>query len=148
MTRTDERLAELAKMSARDLRGEWERVHGELSPAGFAADLLTRGIAYRLQVKGQGGLPPAILRLIRRGQVELAQGSVVRDQPLPLRVGTRLTRDWHGRTHHVTVVENGFDYADQPYRSLSAIARVITGAGWSGPRFFGLIGRARTADRG
>ena len=143
-----ERLVELAAMNVRDLRGEWERVHGERSPAGFAADLLMRGIAYRLQAKGQGGLPPVILRLIRGGQIELAQGSVVRDQPLPLRVGTRLTRDWHGKTHHVTVIENGFDYADQHYRSLSAIARVITGAGWLGPRFFGLIGRARTADRG
>ena len=148
MTRTDKRLVELAAMNVRDLRAEWERVHGERSPAGFAADLLMRGIAYQLQAKGQGGLPTVILRLIRKGQAELAQGSVVRDQPLPLRAGTRLTRDWHGKTHHVIVVENGFDYADQHYRSLSAIARVITGAGWSGPRFFGLIGRARTADRG
>jgi hypothetical protein len=52
--------------------------------------------------------------------------------------GTRLTREWHGRTHHVEVVDGGYIYKERRYRSLTAIAREITGAAWSGPRFFGL----------
>jgi len=52
--------------------------------------------------------------------------------------GTRLLREWQGQTHHVTVLINGFEYAGQNYRSLTAIARLITGTAWSGPLFFGL----------
>lgn len=133
-------------MTPRELRAKWALVYGEPAPSGFAPDLLARAIAYRLQEKGQGGLPSPILRVIRKGQVELTQAGALRDQPLALRPGTRLTRDWHGKTHHVTVTKEGFDYADQAYRSLTAIARAITGAGWSGPRFFGLTSRAGQSD--
>ena len=90
-----------------------------------------------------GGLPRNIAREIRGGVLEIAAASLAPDRAPPLRSGTRLTREWHGRTHHVHVVDGGFDYGDQRYRSLTAIARKITGAAWSGPRFFGL-----TASRG
>jgi hypothetical protein len=55
-----------------------------------------------------------------------------------IKPGTRLVREWNGRTHHVEVLDKGFRWNDRTYRSLSSIAKAITGAHWSGPRFFGL----------
>jgi hypothetical protein len=66
---------------------------------------------------------------------------------LSLKTGTRLVREWHGRTCHVAVLENSFLYEDQQYASLSQIARVVTGTKWSGPRFFGLRQGAEPAAR-
>ena len=62
--------------------------------------------------------------------------------PRKLTPGTRLVRDWHGTGHTVTVLEKGFAYEGREWRSLSAIAKAITGAHWNGPKFFGLPGRA------
>ena len=128
-------------MNPNALRDEWIRVLRIPRPASFGPDLLARALAYSLQEKVNGGLSSNIAREIRRGVAELAATSVSPKRPPPLRPGTRLTREWHGRTHHVHVVDGGFDYQDQRYRSLTAIARQITGARWSGPRFFGLAGR-------
>ena len=141
---TSERLASIEAMKPRDLRTEWEGVHRVPAPPGFGPDLLARALAYRAQEKAHGGIAPGVAREIRRGVAELAATSMLPDRAPPLRPGTRLTREWHGRTHHVHVVERGFEYRDKPYRSLTAIAREITGARWSGPRFFGLAG-ARNA---
>ena len=63
-----------------------------------------------------------------------------------IRAGARLIREWNGRTHTVMVEEDGFSYAGQNYRSLSAVARDITGARWSGPRFFGLAIKKGASD--
>jgi hypothetical protein len=63
-----------------------------------------------------------------------------------IRAGARLLREWNGRTHIVTVEVHGFSYAGRSYQSLSAIARDITGARWSGPRFFGLISKRGASD--
>ena len=134
----DERLASLAAMGPKDLRAEWERVHRVPPPAAFGPDLLARALAYAVQEKVRGGLPSSLIREIRRGVADLAATSMLPDRAPPLQPGTRLTREWHGRTHHVHVVYPGFEYRDKPYRSLTAIAREITGARWSGPRFFGL----------
>ena len=60
--------------------------------------------------------------------------------------GTRLVRDWHGETHTVTVRDRGYEWRGQTYRSLSLVAREITGTNWSGPRFFGLTSRSRASD--
>ena len=140
---TSERLASIGAMKPKDLRTEWERVHRVPAPAGFGPDLLARGLAYRAQEKARGGLAPGVAREIKRGVAELAATSMLPDRAPPLRPGTRLTREWHGRTHHVHVVERGFEYRDKHYRSLTAIAREITGARWSGPRFFGIAGARR-----
>jgi hypothetical protein len=136
-----EQVAEIAAMNPNALREEWIRVQRAPRPASFGPDLLARALAYSLQEKAAGPLPGNIAREIKRGVAELAATSVSPHRPPPLRPGTRLTREWHGRTHHVHVVDGGFDYQDQLYRSLTAIARQITGARWSGPRFFGLAGR-------
>jgi hypothetical protein len=134
----EERIAALATMTPVTLREGWERMYRTPSPPGFGPDLLARAMAYSMQEKVWGGLPRHIAREIRGGVLEIAAASLSPDRPPPLRSGTRLTREWHGRTHHVHVVDGGFDYNDQRYRSLTAIAREITGAAWSGPRFFGL----------
>lgn len=134
----DEDLAALATMSPAQLRDEWERRHHIPPPVGFGPDLLARSMAYTQQEKSRGGLPSGTAREIRRGVIEIAASAISPDRAPALRTGTRLTREWHGRTHHVHVVDGGFRYGDQHYRSLTAIAREITGTGWSGPRFFGL----------
>ena len=135
-----ERIRLIEAMKPTELRAEWERIHRTSAPPGFGPDLLTRGLAYAVQEKARGGLATSVAREIRRGVADLAATSLLPDRAPPLRGGTRLTREWHGRTHHVHVVERGFEYRDKPYRSLTAIAREITGARWSGPRFFGLAG--------
>ena len=77
-------------------------------------------------------------------------GRVAPDPGLSLKPGARLVREWHGRTHTVTVTEDGFEYAGTSYPSLTKVARKITGARWSGPRFFGLVrvGSPRPSSRG
>ena len=77
----------------------------------------------------------------RRSDAEIAPKGAKR-----IRAGTRVVREWNGRTHSVTVEEEGFTYAGRSYRSLSAIARQITGARWSGPRFFGLATKKGASD--
>ena len=139
----DERLASIAAMVPKDLRAEWERMYRSPPPPGFGPDLLARALAYAVQEKARGGLASSITQEVRRGVADLAATSMLPDRAPPLRSGTRLTREWHGRTHHVHVVERGFEYRDKSYRSLTAIAREITGARWSGPRFFGLAGARR-----
>jgi hypothetical protein len=134
--RLDEKLTALTTFSAAQLRQEWERVHRAPAPANFVADLLARGIAYTLQERAFGGLSAATRRQLagrRDGQVERPQAAAPK-----LRPGTRLAREWGGRTHHVIVTDHGFAYQEQSYRSLSQVAHLITGAKWSGPRFFGL----------
>ena len=133
----DERLAELAAMRAAALRIEWQRVVGNNPPPAFKTDLMARGIAHKLQEKGQGGLSRPHQRLIMAEVAALESGQPARRVIAP-KPGTRLSRAWHGEVHHVLVLTKGFEYCDQRYASLSSIAKLITGATWSGPRFFGL----------
>lgn len=132
------RLAELASLSPAQLRFRWKSELGSPPPPGFGPDLLRRGLADRLQRRGTGALPMTVAREIKRGVAELSAGTLGRSRSATLRPGARLAREWHGKTHHVLVTENVFEYRDRRYRSLTAIAREITGANWSGPRFFGL----------
>ena len=134
----DEQLHALTAIGPVKLRAEWMRVYRKPAPA-MTADLLRRGIADRLQQRAFGGLPPAIMREIERMVRQLERtGSVVSTTGPTIKPGTRLVRDWGGKSHHVLVLDDGFLYRDQRYRSLSQIACHITGARWSGPRFFGL----------
>lgn len=138
MSKLDEQLTALAAMSPAQLRTEWGRVHREPAPA-LTADLLARALAYRLQERMQGGLPgstrTAISQMVR--QLERS-GEIQAERSVAPKTGTRLVRDWRGDRHHVLVLDQGFQYQGRHYRSLSQIARDITGAAWSGPRFFGL----------
>lgn len=129
-----ERLEDLAAMGAAELANEWERAYRTPAPR-ISPDLLRLGIAWHLQKKTLGGLG-------REARLALKPGSCRSDATAPrghkLTPGTRLVRDWHGDGHSVTVLDSGFEYEDQHWTSLTAIARHITGAKWSGPRFFGL----------
>ena len=133
MARLDDRLAALATMAPARMREEWAQAYGGAAPA-LPSDLLRLGIAYRLQEKKHGGLPKSIeARLLARdGRTPVPARSP------ELRLGTQLVREWNGRTIVVTVVEGGLLFEGGTHASLSGIARLVTGAHWSGPRFFGI----------
>jgi hypothetical protein len=141
-----QRLEALCDLSPDELRKEWRRLYRSQPPR-LSRDLLVRAIAYRIQELRYGGLSKATSRklvaLIQswRTHEEIAPESTPR-----IRAGARLVREWNGRTYTVTVEENGFTYAGRKHRSLSAIARDITGARWSGPRFFGLARKNGASD--
>lgn len=115
----------------------WQEAFDEQPPRGFRQAFLARLLAYDLQVQARGGLSP---RLVKRLQA-MAAGETPRPAAPQLRPGAQLLRTWNGVTHRVDVVEDGYRYRGETYRSLSAIAKRITGAHWSGPRFFGLVSR-------
>ena len=133
-----QQLAALNDLTAPQLRAEWRRLYRSQPPR-LSRDLLVRSIAYRMQELAHGGLSKATRRRLSAlaGELE-ANGSVVPERGPRIRPGMRLMREWHGRTHTVVVTEDGFEYVGKAYASLTRIARAITGAHWSGPRFFGL----------
>jgi len=128
------------------LRVEWRRLFGS-DPPRLSRDLLVRALAYRVQERAMGGLSRASLKRLR----ELAENAEGRgpppEQAASLRPGAKLVREWHGSTHIVLVTDTGFDYAGSSYKSLTQIAKLITGAHWSGPRFFGLTTRRHIQER-
>ena len=115
--------------------------HGQPPPKGMSRRLLEYAAAWHLQSQAFGGLDPAVRRKLRRqarsgeGGASRVPGTVRSKGPPP---GSRLVREWHGRTYTVDVLETGFLFDGKHYGSLSQVACVITGARWSGPRFFGL----------
>jgi hypothetical protein len=115
-------------MSPAQLRAEWAAVCNTSAP-NISPDLLRLGIAFELQRKASGKEEKSLARLLRQ-------------QPTPaMRPGTELVRTWNGRTIRVRAIDDGFLFEDRTWKSLSAIAREVTGTAWSGPRFFGLNGR-------
>jgi hypothetical protein len=141
------RIARLNELTAQQLRDEWRRLHGGQPPR-LSRDLLIRTIAYRMQEVAYGGLSKAIERkLAVLGKDLKLKGGVVVTPDLSLRPGARLVREWRGRTHTVIVTENGFEYAGEVFLSLTKIAHAITGAHWSGPRFFGLNRKRASNDQ-
>jgi hypothetical protein len=135
MTRLDKDLAALATMSPAQLREKWSAVGEGPAPA-VPTNLLRQLLAHKLQERRHGRLSPLVARELERVLIG-ATPAEIRQQPT-LTPGTRLIREWNGRTIAVEVREDGFAWEDRPYRSLSQIARDVTGAHWSGPRFFGL----------
>ena len=137
----DERLRALATMDIAALKAEWRRLYRVSSPPRLRRDLLTRGIADKWQEAALGGLPSTASRRLR-ALVEGGKEDSTAARPQPaatcLRPGTRLLRTWRGRTLSVTVLDDGFLFDDRRYTSLTEVAQAITGAHWSGPRFFGL----------
>ena len=130
---------ELEDASPNELRHEWRGLYRS-EPPKISRDLLIRGIGYRLQEIQHGGLGKTTRRKLKTlAKMFRATGRVAPDPGLSLKPGARLVREWHGRTHTVTVTEEGFEYAGVSYPSLTKVAKRITGAHWSGPRFFGLV---------
>ena len=121
-----------------DLVKRWTEIYGQPPPKGLSQRMLKCAAAYDLQSRAFGGPKPAVRRRLRRlakSNDERPPGS---DSSKSLPPGSRLVREWRGRTHTVDVLETGFLFDGQHYGSLSQVARAITGARWSGPRFFGL----------
>jgi len=122
-----------------DLRTEWRTLHRTEPPSRLSRDLLLRAIVYKRQEELHGGLRLATQRRLNELAKTLSnKGPEHFDPGLSLKPGSRLLREWHGRTHTVIVLEDGFEYEGKHYRSLSRIAARVTGVHWSGPAFFGL----------
>jgi Protein of unknown function (DUF2924) len=135
-------IAELVDLSTQELRVGWGQLHRTGPPPGLSRDLLIRGLVHQLQEQTYGGVSRALQRRLRTLSAEFEKGASCSDSRIVLKTGTTLVRQWRGRAHTVLVRENGFEYEGQHYRSLTVIAEKITGAHWSGPRFFGLTRRA------
>ena len=132
-------LAELDSASTAELRARWERAHKHPAPKRASRDLLLRLVAYHLQEQAEGGLSKATRRrLAKLAELNGENREPISPHSVRLKPGSRLIREWRGKVHRVTVLDDGFDYRGTRYASLSQIARTITGARWSGPRFFGL----------
>jgi len=125
-------LAGLERASRHRLTEHWSKYFGAAPPPRTSRSLMIRAVAYKVQERVIGGLSAATRRLL------------CGEEPAPvrrrrgLRPGTVLIREWHGIAHQITIVEQGVIYRGEHYRSLSEVARLITGARWSGPRFFGV----------
>ena len=137
-------IAGLLDRSTRELRMAWCKLYRTEPPLGLSRDLLIRALAYGLQERGHGGPTAALRRRLRRLVGDVEKGALSASADVVPKTGTTLLRAWRGQIHTVLVSENGFEYEGQCYRSLTVIAERITGAHWSGPRFFGLTKRAPT----
>lgn len=147
MARTEVDLAaDIARLEGLDLvelREAWRRLHQTPPPVRLSREILLRGIVYGLQESAFGGLSRSSLRRLRHGSGEASHGKG-RSPGVSPKPGTQLVREWHGVTHTVIILAKGVEWRGQRYKSLSVVAREITGAHWSGPRFFGL--RAGASD--
>jgi hypothetical protein len=137
MSRLTDDLEALPGMPLAELRSRWAEIDHQPAPS-LPPWLLRALLGAKLQERRHGALPALIHRELTRFTATASEGgpSTVRRQTLS--PGARLVREWNGRTIVVEVSEKGFLYADRTWRSLSEIARHVTGAHWSGPRFFGL----------
>ncbi len=162
-------LAELERLSLEDLRLRWRNRWGRLPPAPLSRNLLLRLMAYRLQAEAFGDLDRETIRILERlaqavpdkpasdrsssaasdGGVSAATLPVRKvADPLILRPGALLVREWQSRLEHVMVVHDGFAWNGATYGSLSAVAFAITGTKWSGHRFFGVRHQDRVRANG
>lgn len=137
----NEQLTIITTLSRSDLIARWEATFHRPPPQGISRRLLEYSAAYQVQVKALGGLTPTAKRKLQRKAAPDISAAVKVTNPSKLTrlsTGTRLVREWHGKTYTVEVVDDGFQYDGKIYSSLSGVAHSITGARWSGPRFFGL----------
>ena len=140
-------VASLLALDATALQRQWRTLCGAEPPPGLSRPWMIRAIAYRMQERALGGLTPATRRFLRQFSTDADAGRTSPGRPSrAVQPDTVLVREWHGTSHRVTVLETGCCWRGRRYRSLSEVARAITGTRWSGPRFFGL-GRAREERR-
>ena len=141
----DGEIAGLVGQSTQELRRVWRTLYHTGPPMGLSRDLIIRGLADKLQQRAHGGPSRALQRRLRILAADFEKGARSFDPDGVLKNGSTLVRQWRGHTHTVFIREDGFEYDGQRYRSLTVIAERITGAHWSGPRFFGLGKRARAS---
>ena len=139
IARLEREIEALADLTRAEMVERWRTHYRTDPPKGISRPLLVRAVAYEIQAKRYGGLKPATdrrLRAIANGTDDGDHGGS--NAPPTLQPGARLIREWNGVSHVVEAIEGGFLWNGDRHRSLSSIARAITGARWSGPRFFGL----------
>lgn len=140
MAGTRKGLDRLEALSPAELRTAWQGHVGAVPPL-LPHDLLLRDLAYRLQEKRHGGLPAVTLRALQRA----GEGRPAMPVAAAMGDGAQFVRTWHGRTIVVTKQGRDYVYDGRHYRSLTQVAHEVTGARWSGPRFFGLVKRGGKA---
>lgn len=134
----ERQLAELPKLNREALQELWQGLFGKPPSPGLRRETLIPILAYRIQENAYGGLKESTARKLRELAEGFSNGRKLAVQPMIRpKIGTRYIREWNGKLHEVTVLEAGYEYNNRIYRSLSEIARVITGTKWSGPVFFG-----------
>lgn len=136
---TLKQIAELDKLGQEELKTKWRELFGAEPPA-YRRGFLIKGLAYRIQELKHGGLSSEARSRIDELAEEQGSGKkpTRRSQDGAPIIGARLIREWQGVQHEATVVYGGYEYQGKKYKSLSAVARAITGTQWSGPLFFGL----------
>jgi hypothetical protein len=134
------RVAAIKTMPTPDLKKMWRDLFGADAPP-YNRRFLESRLAYRVQELAYGGLKPETIKRLEALGNQLDGGNITlrrtRTDHRPI-AGTRLVRDWQGVEHVVTVRDDGYEYQGRPYKSLSSIARAITGTRWNGWVFFGL----------
>lgn len=128
----------LSTMPIVELRVRWRAAFKADPPKAFGPDLLRRSLAQKLQEDAYGGLPSATRKLLNQLITQSAKNNGKIVMPRRIKPGAILVREWQGKTHRIAVLKEGFAFEGKPYSSLSEVARLITGARWNGPRFFGL----------
>ena len=142
-------LKDLEARSDDELKDRWRSLYGMKPPQKIHRSLLIAAVAHRMQENALGALKPSV----RRYLMQAASNPVIsrpssKYPSLRPRVGTVLVRDWGGVTHQAKVLEDGILFRSKRYKSLSEVARVITGSRWSGPLFFGLKSAAKEHNHG
>lgn len=134
----EQQLARLPAMSRQQLQQLWMQLFDRPSCPSIRRETLIPILAYRIQEKAFGGLKESTVRKLRdlAGDIQSGRKSAIKTMIRP-KVGTRYIREYEGKLHEVTVLESGYVYESKVYRSLSEIAKIITGTKWSGPVFFG-----------
>jgi len=145
LAEVDGEITRLVDRSTPELRRAWRTLHHTGPLLGLSRDLIIRGLANQLQQRTHGGPSRALQRRLQMLATDFERGARSFDPSIVLKTGATLVRQWRGHTHTVLVREDGFEYDGQHYRSLTVIAEQITGAHWSGPRFFGVSKRARAS---
>ena len=147
----EDKIAAIEKMTPSELRAAWRDTYGTPAPPAIGRSLMRRALAAHVQQPETGKLTQAELRqlgALGRKDERRKEGRVATEA----KPGTWLSRTWHGEVHEVVVLESGCEYRGQTFGSLSAVASHITGAKWSGPRFFGLnsprLGELKVAANG
>jgi DUF2924 family protein len=141
----DGEITGLVDRSTQELQCAWRTLHHIGPPLGLSRDLMIRGLADKLQRRAHGSSSRAVQRRLQILAGEFEKGTRSFDLGNVLKTGATLVRQWRGHIHTVLVREDGFEYEGRRYRSLTMIAEQITGAHWSGPRFFGVSKRARAS---
>ncbi len=139
----------LSGLDKSELHIRWEEAFSHPPPKYMRRDILVRALAHEMQLEAAGGMPAGLTRQLARAAKAMRDGKTSASasdhhrsaSAVTIKPGTRLLRDWQGVTHEVIILENGIQYRDREWNSLSAVAREITGTRWSGPLFFGLKGQ-------